>query len=191
MSIKNDAPIDFTGQMLAAMPNMSDSRFVKSVIYVCSHSQEGAMGIVVNRLVPSLSFPKLLSQLNIKPVGLEDEIHVHLGGPVDGERGFVLHSPDYIKESTVVVDDDFALTATIDILRDMATGAGPHKKLLALGYAGWGPGQLDQEILDNGWLTVPANDAIVYDDEVDTKWERALGQLGIDPRLLLDEAGHA
>lgn len=191
MSIENDTPTDFTGQMLAAMPNMTDPRFSKSVIYVCSHSEEGAMGLVVNRLVQTLSFPDLLNQLDIETYGLEDQIRVHLGGPVDGERGFVLHSPDYMKESTVVVGSHFALTATVDILRDMASGDGPNKTMLALGYAGWGPGQLDQEILENGWLTVPANDAIVYDDVVETKWERALGQLGIDPRLLLDEAGHA
>jgi putative transcriptional regulator len=191
MSIKNDAPTDFTGQLLVAMPSMSDPRFSRSVIYICSHSEEGAMGLVVNRLAHSLSFTDLLTQLNIQSLGMEKEIRVHLGGPVDGERGFVLHSPEYMKDSSVIVGDDFALTATIDILRDMATGHGPKKSLLALGYAGWGPGQLDQEILDNGWLSVPVDDGIVYDDALDTKWERALAQLGIDPRLLLDEAGHA
>lgn len=191
MTIKNDISIDFTGQMLAAMPNMADTRFSKSVIYVCSHSAEGAMGLVVNRLVQSLSFPDLLNQLDIETYGLEEQIRIHLGGPVDSERGFVLHSPDYRKDSTVVVGEDFALTATIDILRDMASGMGPSQSLLALGYAGWGPGQLDQEIMENGWLTVPADGSIVFDDVVETKWERALGQLGIDPRLLLDEAGHA
>ncbi len=182
---------DFTGQLLVAMPNMADPRFAKTVIYICSHTDEGAMGLVVNRLVQSLSFPDLLAQLNIESYGMEDQIRVHLGGPVDEERGFVLHSPDYIKESTVVVGSRYALTATLDILRDMACGDGPSKSMLALGYAGWGPGQLDQEMIENGWLNVPANDEIVYDDVLETKWERALGQLGIDPRLLLDEAGHA
>lgn len=149
------------------------------------------MGLVVNRLVQSITFPDLLDQLNIKTYGMESQIRVHLGGPVDGERGFVLHSPDYMKDATVVVGSKYALTATVDILRDIASGSGPNKSMLALGYAGWGPGQLDQEIMNNGWLNVPPNDAIVYDDNLDTKWERALGQLGIDPRLLLDEAGHA
>ncbi len=149
------------------------------------------MGLVLNRLVQSLTFPDLLNQLDIDSHGMEGQIRVHLGGPVDEERGFVLHSPDYIKDSTVVVGARYALTATVDILRDMAVGIGPDKTMLALGYAGWGPGQLDQEILDNGWLTVPAEESIVFDDILDTKWERALGQLGIDPRLLLDEAGHA
>ncbi|SCA55588.1 conserved hypothetical protein [Candidatus Terasakiella magnetica] len=191
MNDNNTISNDLTGQLLVAMPNMPDPRFSKAVIYVCSHSEEGAMGLVVNRLVQSLSFPDLLNQLDIESYGMEDQIRVHVGGPVDEERGFVLHSPDYMKDSTVIVGSNYALTATVDILRDMASGIGPNRTMLALGYAGWGPGQLDQEILENGWLNVPANDAIVYDDVLDTKWERALGQLGIDPRLLLDEAGHA
>jgi putative transcriptional regulator len=191
MSNNNTIATDLTGQLLAAMPNMADPRFSKTVVYICSHSAEGAMGLVVNRLVQSITFPDLLDQLNIKTYGMESQIRVHLGGPVDGERGFVLHSPDYMKDATVVVGSKYALTATVDILRDIASGSGPNKSMLALGYAGWGPGQLDQEIMDNGWLNVPPNDAIVYDDNLETKWERALGQLGIDPRLLLDEAGHA
>ncbi|MDV7339706.1 YqgE/AlgH family protein [Terasakiella sp. A23] len=191
MNENNTICTDLTGQLLVAMPNMSDPRFAKTVIYICSHSEEGAMGLVVNRLVQSLTFPDLLNQLDIETFGMEDQIRVHLGGPVDEERGFVLHSPDYMKDSTVVVGSKYALTATVDILRDMASGLGPNQSMLALGYAGWGPGQLDQEILENGWLNVPPNDEIVYDDVLETKWERALGQLGIDPRLLLDEAGHA
>ncbi|WP_135080837.1 YqgE/AlgH family protein [Terasakiella sp. SH-1] len=191
MNENKNISTDFTGQLLVAMPGMPDPRFEKTVIYVCSHSEEGAMGLVLNRLVQSLTFPDLLNQLDIDSHGMEGQIRVHLGGPVDEERGFVLHSPDYIKDSTVVVGARYALTATVDILRDMAVGIGPDKTMLALGYAGWGPGQLDQEILDNGWLTVPAEESIVFDDILDTKWERALGQLGIDPRLLLDEAGHA
>lgn len=191
MSKKNNITMDFTGQLLVAMPNMPDPRFDKTVIYICSHSEEGSMGLVLNRLVQTLSFPDLLNQLDIETYGMEDQIRVHLGGPVDEERGFVLHSPDYMKDSTVVVGAHYALTATVDILRDMASGDGPNQSMLALGYAGWGPGQLDQEILENGWLNVPPSDAIVYDDVLETKWERALGQLGIDPRLLSDEAGHA
>lgn len=191
MNKNNIISNDFTGQLLVAMPHMSDPRFAKTVIYVCSHSEDGAMGLVVNRLIPSLTFPDLLNQLDIQTYGMENEIRVHVGGPVDEERGFVLHSPDYIKDSTVIVGSRYALTATIDILRDMASGDGPQQSMLALGYAGWGPGQLDQEIMENGWLSVPADDGIVYDNQLETKWERALGQLGIDPRLLSDEAGHA
>ncbi len=191
MNENNTISTDLTGQLLVAMPNMSDPRFAKAVIYVCSHSEEGSMGLVVNRLVQSLTFPDLLNQLDIETYGMENQIRVHLGGPVDEERGFVLHSPDYMKDSTVVVGSKYALTATVDILRDMASGDGPNQSMLALGYAGWGPGQLDQEIMENGWLSVPPNDDIVYDDILETKWERAMGQLGIDPRLLLDEAGHA
>lgn len=183
--------LDLTGKLLVAMPNMSDERFAKTVIYVCSHSEDGAMGLVINRLVPQVSFPDLLHQLNIETCGLEEQIRVHLGGPVDGERGFVLHSSDYMRTSTVAVDDDFYLTATIDILRDLASGTGPEKSLLALGYSGWGPGQLDQEILENGWLSVAPSLEIVFDGNLDSKWTRAMGQLGIDPSLLSSEAGSA
>jgi len=191
MEDKDDIQTSLTGQLLVAMPGMPDPRFAKTVIYVCSHSEEGAMGLVINRLVQSLSFPDLLKQLDIDASTQENQIHVHLGGPVDEERGFVLHSPDYMKESTVVIGAHFALTATIDILRDIAIGTGPKNSMLALGYAGWGPGQLDQELLDNGWLNVPAKSDIVFDGNLENKWDRALGQLGIDPRLLVDGVGHA
>lgn len=180
-----------TGQLLVAMPGMSDPRFVKTVIYVCSHNDEGAMGLIINRLVPTLTFSELLTQLEIQTYGMEDNVSVHIGGPVDAERGFVLHSPDYMRDSTVIVGDEYALTSTIDILRDLASGYGPDQSLLALGYAGWGPGQLDQELLDNGWLNVPAHRSIIFDKQLDTKWERAIAQLGINPKLLHEEAGHA
>ncbi len=191
MEKQDDINTSLTGQLLVAMPGMPDPRFAKTVIYVCSHSEEGAMGLVVNRLVQSLSFPELMKQLGIDARTPENQIRVHLGGPVDEERGFVLHSPDYMKESTVVIGAHFALTATIDILRDIAIGTGPRNSMLALGYAGWGPGQLDQELMENGWLNVPAKSEIVFDNHLESKWERALGQLGIDPRLLVDDAGHA
>jgi len=173
------------GHLLIAMPNMPDERFSKTVIYMCAHNAEGAMGLVVNKPLETLKFPDLLEQLDIVPSGLSEPINVHFGGPVESGRGFVLHTPDYVQEATMVVDDQIALTATVDILQAIADGIGPRQSLLALGYAGWGPGQLDQEMIENGWLNVPANDAIVYDNELDTKWERALGQLGFDTPIEL------
>ena len=180
-----------SGQMLIAMPGMTDPRFEKAVIYICAHNEDGAMGLVVNRLIESMTFPELLKQLDIEPSEPENVIRVLLGGPVDQARGFVLHSPDYLQDASMVVDDDVALTATIDILRAIADGAGPRNRLLALGYAGWGPGQLDSEILHNGWLNVSADDDLVFGEDLDAKWERAMAKIGIDPLLLSDDAGHA
>ena len=180
-----------SGQMLIAMPGMTDPRFEKAVIYICAHNEDGAMGLVVNRLIESMTFPEMLKQLDIEPSESEDVIRVLLGGPVDQARGFVLHSPDYLQDASMVVDDDVALTATIDILRAIADGAGPRNRLLALGYAGWGPGQLDSEILYNGWLNVSADDDLVFGEDLDAKWERAMAKIGIDPLLLSDDVGHA
>ena len=180
-----------SGQMLIAMPGMTDPRFEKAVIYICAHNEDGAMGLVVNRLIESMTFPEMLKQLDIEPSEPENVIRVLLGGPVEQARGFVLHSPDYLQDASMVVDDDVALTATIDILRAIADGAGPRNRLLALGYAGWGPGQLDSEILHNGWLNVSADDDLVFGEDLDAKWERAMAKIGIDPLLLSDDAGHA
>lgn len=179
------------GQLLVAMPAMQDPRFAKSVIYMCAHSAEGAMGLVVNRTFEALTFPDLLEQLEIETTPLTDRINVHFGGPVETGRGFVLHSPDYLQDGSLVVNTGFALTATIDILKDIAAGTGPHRCMLALGYAGWGPGQLDSEIRANGWLSVAADDDLVFGDTHDTKWDRAMAKIGIDPRMLSDSAGHA
>jgi putative transcriptional regulator len=180
------------GQLLVAMPTMTDPRFAKSVIYMCAHSSEGAMGLVVNRMFDALTFPALLEQLGIDvPRAIAEPIHVLFGGPVETGRGFVLHSPDYRRDGTLVVDDGVALTATIDILRAIASGTGPRRHLLALGYAGWGPGQLDSEFRSNGWLSVDADDDLVFDPHLETKWGRAMAKLGIDPRMLSDTAGHA
>ncbi len=181
----------FEGQMLVAMPQMSDPRFARSVIYLCAHNAEGAMGLVVNKPINSITFPDLLSQLEIGDVPSTKDISVHFGGPVESGRGFVLHSQDYHQEATMVVDQDMALTATIDILKAIAFGTGPRQSLLALGYAGWGPGQLDTEIMSNGWLSVPADKELVFGPNLDEKWDQAMGKIGIDPRMLSDEAGHA
>ena len=182
---------DLVGQLLVAMPGMRDPRFAKTVVYMCAHSPEGAMGLVLNRVVESLTFGDLLEQLGIAPPPAGDVIHVHFGGPVETGRGFVLHSSDYKQDGTLVVASDFSLTATVDILRAIAAGQGPRHRLLVLGYAGWGPGQLDGEIRANGWLHVAADEALVFDANLDSKWDRAMAKIGIDPRMLSDAAGHA
>ncbi len=178
------------GHLLVAMPNMRDPRFERTVIYMCVHNAEGAMGLVINKSVGSLTFPQLLRQLGIPKEGAADR-RVHFGGPVEMGRGFVLHTDEYEQESTVKVKPGYAVTATIDILKAIAEGGGPEKALLALGYAGWAPGQLDGEIQANGWLHAPADLGIVFDDELDTKWTRAISKIGIDLALLSGEAGHA
>ena len=180
-----------TGQLLIAMPGMRDERFAKSVIYMCAHSEEGAMGLVLNQRLDSLTFAELISQLELDEKHLSRDVPVHFGGPVESGRGFVLHTSDYQQDATLEVVNGVALTATVDILKAIAQGKGPQKSLLALGYAGWGPGQLDKEIRANGWLQVPSDSEIIFDIEPDTKWERAIQRLGIDPRMLSDDVGHA
>ena len=180
-----------TGQLLIAMPGMRDERFAKSVIYMCAHSEEGAMGLVLNQRLDSLTFAELISQLELDEKHLSKDVPVHFGGPVESGRGFVLHTSDYQQDATLEVVNGVALTATVDILKAIAQGKGPQKSLLALGYAGWGPGQLDMEIRANGWLQVPSDSELIFDTDVDTKWERAIQRLGIDPRMLSEEMGHA
>lgn len=180
-----------TGQLLIAMPNMRDPRFARTVIYMCAHSPDGAMGLVVNRLIGSITFPDLLEQLGIDKSGASEEIRVHFGGPVESGRGFVLHSAEYERDGTLQVSNAVGLTATVDVLRDMADGQGPRRSLLALGYAGWGPGQLDSEIQANGWLHVEADDGLVFGADLDNKWTEAISKLGFDLSMLSGEAGHA
>jgi putative transcriptional regulator len=180
-----------TGQLLVAMPQMRDARFTRSVIYICAHTGDGAMGLVVNRLVGSLTFPDLLQQLNIDAQGKGEHIRIRSGGPVETGRGFVLHSTDYVDDATLRVGDTVGLTATIDILKDIAAGSGPRRSILALGYAGWGPGQLDAELTANAWLTVPADEELLFDDALNDKWERSLHKIGVDSAFLTGDAGHA
>ena len=179
------------GQLLLAMPQMEDPRFARSVIYLCAHTAEGAMGLVINRLFGAVSFGDLLQQLGIESQIDTSDVHVHFGGPVESGRGFVLHSTDFVREGTMKVDDQLALTGTLDILRAIAERRGPSRSLFALGYAGWGPGQLDAEIQANGWLHVPAEPGLVFDPDLNSKWERALAVMGIKPFMLSAEAGHA
>lgn len=191
MTIQTSPSSYFSGQLLVAMPTMPDPRFSQSVIYLCAHNEDGAMGLVINRTMPEVTFPDLLEQLGIEQLGPADAIRIHAGGPIEEGRGFVLHSPDYVHESTLVVDGQMALTATIDIVKAIAEGHGPEKILLALGYAGWGPGQLDSEMLENGWLSMAAAPELVFATDPDGKWKNALNSLGIDALMLSEEAGHA
>jgi putative transcriptional regulator len=180
-----------TGQLLVAMPQMLDARFARTVIYMCAHTEDGAMGLVVNKVMENIRFPDLLEQLELTPAAPGRDIRVHFGGPVETGRGFVLHSSDYVQDATMVIDDNIALTATTDILKDIADGDGPRNSLLALGYAGWGPGQLDAEIRANGWLSVAADDGLVFGPETDLIWQKALAKMGIDISMLSGDAGHA
>ena len=187
------------GQLLVAMPVMEDERFARSVIYVCAHSSEGAMGIIVNRPAGSVDFIDLLVQLDIikksdqiKLPETAEAMKVMRGGPVETGRGFVLHSSDFfIEDATLPIDDGICLTATLDILEAIAKGSGPKHAMLALGYAGWAPGQLETEIQDNGWLHCPADSDLIFGRDVEDKYTRALHKIGIDPGMLSNEAGHA
>ena len=187
------------GQLLIAMPLMGDPRFERSVIYLCSHSSEGAMGIIVNRPAGSIDFPELLVQLDIinktdrtRLRESAETMKVLKGGPVETGRGFVLHSSDFfIKDATLRIDDGVCLTATVDILKAIVRGDGPKYAVLALGYAGWAPGQLETEIQDNGWLHCDADPDLVFGGDVEEKYGRALRKIGIDPGMLSNEAGHA
>ena len=187
------------GQMLIAMPGIGDPRFEKTVIYMCAHSADGAMGIVVNKEADNITFPDLLERLEIIPEGDQirlpielQEMPVQIGGPVETGRGFVLHTTDYyVTDSTLSVQQGIGLTATLDVLKAIAGGTGPKKAMLALGYAGWGPGQLEDEIQGNGWLHCDADDTLVFDATLDKRYEKALAKIGVDPALLSSSAGHA
>jgi putative transcriptional regulator len=187
------------GQMLIAMPAMSDERFARAVIYVCAHSTEGAMGIIVNQPAQNIKFPDLLVQLEVIPAAERIELPVQAedvkvlkGGPVETGRGFVLHSADFfIENSTLPIDEGICLTATLDILKAIARGDGPENAILALGYAGWAPGQLEQEIVQNGWLHCAADPELIFGRDIEHKYERALRKIGIDLGMLSSEAGHA
>ena len=184
-------------QFLIAMPGMKDDRFSRAVIYVCAHSEEGAMGLIINQQQP-LRFPDLLVQLGIMdesaairlPPNARD-LPVRNGGPVDRSRGFVLHSDDYRVESSLPVSDDICLTATVDILRAICKGRGPRQAIMTLGYSGWGAGQLEREISENGWLTCPADPELLFDTDLERKYDRVMASIGIDIARLSHSAGHA
>ena len=179
------------GQVLIAMPGMQDPRFARAVICLCLHSAEGAMGIVLNKPIESLSFDDLLRQLDLQPVPPQRSIGMHQGGPVEGGRGFVLHTTDWSSDQSLPVGADLALTASVDILKAIAGGGGPRLGLLALGYAGWGPGQLEDEIQANAWLSVPPDEALLFGPDHEVKWNQAMAKLKVNPSLLSGAAGHA
>lgn len=180
------------GQLLIAMPSMLDPNFERSVIYMCAHSEQGAVGITINRPAVNITFPELVSELKIPTSRPPEDQLILIGGPVEMERGFVLHSTDYFSEdATLRTSDTIGLTATIDILKAMAQGGGPKESLLAIGYAGWAPGQLESEIRANAWLHCDADPKLIFSSEVDRKWEMAIAKLGINPSHLSSESGRA
>ncbi len=180
------------GKFLVAMPGMGDPRFERAVIFMCAHTPEGAMGLMINRPAHQLEFSELMEQLGVEGKDTANGPQVFFGGPVEHGRGFVLHSTDYFtKGGTMAISDDFGMTATMDVLQDMADGKGPDKRLLSLGYSGWGPGQLEAEIQDNGWLICDASPKIVFDTPWDKKWNAAMRSLGFDPAMLSAEGGRA
>ncbi len=180
-----------TGQLLIAMPTMNTAHFAQAVIYMCTHTIEGAMGIVLNRPLARPSFDDLLEQLEVLPAPPTRRIELFRGGPVDSARGLVLHTSDWTGEGSMLVDDEVALTSSMDVLKALADGGGPARGLLALGYAGWGPGQLDREMHDNAWLSAPSTLDLLFDNNHETKWRRAMAILKVDPLLLSGTAGHA
>jgi putative transcriptional regulator len=194
-----DVTSTLEGQFLVAMPRMTDKRFARSVVYVCAHSSEGAMGLIINPRATRISTSDLLSRLGIELRTSNDRVGsginalpIRIGGPVETGRGFVLHSSDYyMEDSTLKIENGVCLTATIDVLRAIANGSGPERALLALGYSGWSPGQLETEIQANGWLNCPADSDIIFDGDIESKYVRALGKIGVDVSRLVNEAGHA
>lgn len=179
------------GKCLIAMPALRDPNFARTVVYVCAHTPEGAMGLVVNRPITQLTFPDILDQLGIESGPDCEDIRVHFGGPVEAARGFVLHTAEYHQSATLIVDESVALTATTDVLQAIAAGHGPRASLMALGYSGWSPGQLDEELKENSWLTVDADEDLLFGLNTEKKWDQALRKLGIDPAMLNENAGHA
>ncbi len=185
-----DQPKFLSGQFLLAMPGMGDPRFEKAVIAMCVHDEDGALGIGLGRLVPRIGFHELLKQFDIGP-GVAPDVAIHLGGPVEPQRGFIIHSLDWGGEGSVQVSNRWGLTATLDILRAIAEGRGPTRWIAALGYAGWGAGQLEQELCSNGWFSTPGSDELLYDCDVNSRWSDAFNSAGIDTRLLNTGFGSA
>jgi putative transcriptional regulator len=187
------------GQMLIASPGMQDERFSRTLIYLCAHSSEGAMGIVVNQPAANISFPDLLVKLDVIPKADKiqlppsaGDVTVLKGGPVETERGFVLHSADFfIEDSTLPIDEGVCLTATLDILKAIARGNGPVSAILALGYAGWSPGQLENELQHNGWLHCSPDPELIFGADIGTKYDRAMQKIGVRPGMLSSDIGHA
>ena len=182
--------VSLAGQFLLAMPGIGDPRFERAVIAMCVHDARGALGVGVGQTVSGAGLHGLLDQLDI-PVGQAPDVPIHRGGPVDLQRGFVLHSLDWQGDDSLVVGDVWALTSTLDILRDIAAGQGPAHFLVAMGYAGWSEGQLDGEMTRHGWFATPGNGALLFDTGAGERWAAGFAQAGVDVRLLAGTTGHA
>lgn len=190
----HDAPdknLYLTGKLLVAMPQMGDPRFHKAVIFMCAHDANGAMGLVINHILPGLELSELLTQLHIEDVQPDEDIPVMSGGPVETARGFILHEGDFSQVESLKIESDIYVTGTIDALKAVAQGQGPEKMLFILGYAGWTAGQLDQEIQQNAWLVIDADPDVIFNGDADDRWDRAIRKIGVDPSMLSGEAGRA
>ncbi|MBK66954.1 MAG: hypothetical protein CMP22_02350 [Rickettsiales bacterium] len=188
---KKNVQAGLAGKIIIAMPAMKDSRFQKTIIYMLEHNEKGAMGLVLNKQLGEVTLSDLFKQMNVEIKGLNNNMPVYFGGPVETERGFILHSPDRLYGQSKTVKGGFALTATTDILKSIAMGEGPSKMIFALGYAGWSAGQLDQEIMKNAWLHVEADEKLVFCGEQEKAWSMALKKLGVSPELLSEGFGTA
>lgn len=183
---------DLSGKLLIAMPGMGDLRFEQSVIFMCAHSAEGAMGLIINKPAQDVTLGDVLGQLDIKVSQEVQRLQVHIGGPVETTRGFVLHTQDFQSDlQTLNVDADFAMTGTLDVLEGIGTATGPSRSQLMLGYAGWGAGQLENEIRHNGWLICDPSVELVFDTDDTQKWSQALDSIGVSPLTLSTTAGRA
>ena len=183
--------MNLTGKLLISMPSLLDDRFYKSVIYMCAHSSEGSMGIIINKKIDYDLYPDLLEQLGIdQPLGSK-KLYVRYGGPIESSRGFVLHSDEVIQKETLSIEKGVALTSTSEFFEDLSKGNGPKNSILALGYAGWGPGQIEKEILSDSWVTLSTDSSFLFDNEVTNKWRRAYNLLGVDPNKLSQYSGRA
>lgn len=180
-----------TGKLVIAMPHLEDSRFYQAVIYICGHDETGGMGIMVNKPLSSVKYTDLLDQLSIIYPSTVPDLPIHYGGPVEIGRGFVLHTAEYMTDSSTLINDNLALTATLDILRAIAFGTGPVKHLMALGYVGWGAFQLEQEIQNNGWIVIDASEDLIFTAEIDSIWKSAMASIGVNPNNMSLDYGHA
>ena len=183
--------MDLTGQVLISMPNMLDERFHKTVIYICAHSNEGSMGIIINKNIDHDNYPNILEQLGIDKSVNKKKIFIRYGGPVETGRGLVLHTDDVIQKGSLPIDKGIILTSTVEIFNDIAKGKGPKTSILAIGYAGWEAGQLENEIKQNSWMTLPVESSFIFDEHVTNKWNEAYTMMGVDPTSLSQFSGNA
>ena len=183
--------MDLTGQILISMPNMLDERFYKTVIYICAHSKEGSMGIIINKNIDHDNYPNILEQLGIDKLLNDKKIFIRYGGPVETGRGLVLHTDDVIQKGSLQIDKGIILTSTVEIFNDIAKGKGPKTSILAIGYAGWEAGQLENEIKQNSWMTLPVKSSFIFDEHVTNKWNEAYKMMGVDPTSLSQYSGNA